>query len=224
MLSPFRLVLPSQLPLKELAVGSRTLWSLFTRLAPRVATGSSLLRRDALYIQYTGSIPHACRLSLAPDIYFLWASSSHHLSGTVYFTTVKCQYSQHAKSAHGYTQYKYSTCSSTCSTWTLSRHALAHNEANMTLKRKRSSSELPSSPLSFASAFSSPPSDAASRIDYTPRMGLINPCHLHSRTLKRLRDNRPSQEEIHREYIGSNVPPPTFTLFLLFNRKTNTRV
>ncbi|KAJ2967222.1 hypothetical protein NQ176_g9767 [Zarea fungicola] len=72
----------------------------------------------------------------------------------------------------------------------------------MTLKRKRSSSELPSSPLSFASAFSSPPSDAASRIDYTPRMGLINPCHLHSRTLKRLRDNRPSQEEIHQRTLG----------------------
>ncbi|OAR02381.1 hypothetical protein LLEC1_02598 [Akanthomyces lecanii] len=69
----------------------------------------------------------------------------------------------------------------------------------MTLKRKRSSPELPSSPMSFSSAFSPPPSNGPSTIDSTPRMGLVHPCHLNSRTLKRLRDNRPSQEEIHRE-------------------------
>ncbi|KAJ3496653.1 hypothetical protein NLG97_g2508 [Lecanicillium saksenae] len=71
----------------------------------------------------------------------------------------------------------------------------------MTLKRKRSSSELPSSPLSFSSAFSSPPSNGPSRIDFTPRMGLINPCHLNSRTMKRFRDNRPSQDEIHQRTL-----------------------
>ncbi|KAM3486988.1 hypothetical protein MY8738_000114 [Beauveria namnaoensis] len=69
----------------------------------------------------------------------------------------------------------------------------------MTLKRKRSSSELASSPLSFTSTFSSPPSKSPSVIDFTPRMGLINPFHLNSRTLKRFRDNRPSQAEIHRK-------------------------
>ncbi|KAM3515410.1 hypothetical protein MY11210_000972 [Beauveria gryllotalpidicola] len=71
----------------------------------------------------------------------------------------------------------------------------------MTLKRKRSSSELASSPLSFTSTFSSPPSNGPSMIDFTPRMGLINPFHLHSRTLKRFRDNRPSQEEIHQHTL-----------------------
>ncbi|KAM3433773.1 hypothetical protein MY4824_005767 [Beauveria thailandica] len=69
----------------------------------------------------------------------------------------------------------------------------------MTLKRKRSSSELASSPLSFTLTFSSPPSNSPSMMDLTPRMGLINPFHLNSRTLKRFRDNRPSQAEIHRE-------------------------
>ncbi|OAA81016.1 hypothetical protein LEL_00561 [Akanthomyces lecanii RCEF 1005] len=71
----------------------------------------------------------------------------------------------------------------------------------MNLKRKRSSPELPSSPMSFSSAFSSPPSNGPSMLDFTPRMGLVNPCHLNSRTLKRSRDNRPSQEEIHQRTL-----------------------
>ncbi|ATY62070.1 hypothetical protein A9K55_007405 [Cordyceps militaris] len=73
----------------------------------------------------------------------------------------------------------------------------------MTLKRKRSSSELPSSPLSFSSAFSSPPSNGPSPSMnlFTSRMGLINPCHLNSRTLKRFRNNRPSQEDIHQRTL-----------------------
>ncbi|TQV96403.1 hypothetical protein V2A60_003191 [Cordyceps javanica] len=71
----------------------------------------------------------------------------------------------------------------------------------MTLKRKRSSPELPSSPLSFASAFSSPPSNGPSAPAFTPRMGLVNPCHLNSRTLKRFRNGRPSQEEIHQRTL-----------------------
>ncbi|KAM3524021.1 hypothetical protein MY4038_007926 [Beauveria bassiana] len=71
----------------------------------------------------------------------------------------------------------------------------------MTLKRKRSSSELASSPLSFTSTFSSPPSKSPSVIDFTPRMGLINPFHLNSRTLKRFRDNRPSQAKIHQHTL-----------------------
>ncbi|OAA62214.1 hypothetical protein ISF_05223 [Cordyceps fumosorosea ARSEF 2679] len=70
----------------------------------------------------------------------------------------------------------------------------------MTLKRKRSSPEFPSSPLSFSSASSSP-SNGPSTVDFTPRMGLINPCHLNSRTLKRLRNGRPSQEEIHQRTL-----------------------
>ncbi|KAM3566817.1 hypothetical protein ARSEF4850_000235 [Beauveria asiatica] len=71
----------------------------------------------------------------------------------------------------------------------------------MTLKRKRSSSELASSPLSFNLTFSSPPSQVPSMVDFTPRMGLINPFHLNSRTLKRFRDNRPSQAEIHQHTL-----------------------
>ncbi|KAM3497377.1 hypothetical protein MY10362_009270 [Beauveria mimosiformis] len=71
----------------------------------------------------------------------------------------------------------------------------------MTLKRKRSSSELASSPLSFTLTFSSPPSNGSSVIDFTPRMGLVNPLHLNSRTLKRFRDNRPSQAEIHQHTL-----------------------
>lgn len=92
----------------------------------------------------------------------------------------------------------------------------------MSLKRKRSSSELPSSPLSFASSFSSPPNNGPSMFDFTPRMGLINPCHLNSRTLKRFRDNRPSQEEIHREYPISSIPAQAMCLVrrVLTKRRT----
>ncbi|KAM3474956.1 hypothetical protein MY5147_004011 [Beauveria neobassiana] len=79
----------------------------------------------------------------------------------------------------------------------------------MTLKRKRSSSELASSPLSFTSTFSSPPSKSPSMIDFTPRMGLINPFHLNSRTLKRFRDNRPSQAEIHPQQQQQHQDPPS---------------
>ncbi|KAK4187811.1 protein MEMO1 [Podospora australis] len=82
----------------------------------------------------------------------------------------------------------------------------------MVLKRKRSDSEL----ISFSSALSSPsPSgsfnfgaiaamDTARRGFFAPR--LTNPSHLPSRTMKRFRDNRPSEEIIHQH-----------TLYLLFS-------
>ncbi|KAI1090216.1 hypothetical protein F5B19DRAFT_494627 [Rostrohypoxylon terebratum] len=72
----------------------------------------------------------------------------------------------------------------------------------MVLKRKRSESELS---LSSSSAFSSPPRrDPFSSMDLdsspirTSRAS--TPAHLHSRTLKRFRDSRPSDEEIHRKF------------------------
>ncbi|KAF4124944.1 hypothetical protein GMORB2_3783 [Geosmithia morbida] len=59
------------------------------------------------------------------------------------------------------------------------------------LKRKRSSSELSSSPSSTSS---SPP-----RNDF---MTMETPVHLHSRTLKRFRDSRPSEKLIHHRTLG----------------------
>lgn len=61
----------------------------------------------------------------------------------------------------------------------------------MALKRKRSASEL-SSPLSTTSTIS-----ASSPVPF-PLMA--NAPHLPSRTLKRARDSRPSDDEVHRKF------------------------
>ncbi|KAI2471326.1 hypothetical protein F4781DRAFT_387288 [Annulohypoxylon bovei var. microspora] len=74
----------------------------------------------------------------------------------------------------------------------------------MVLKRKRSESELS---FSSSSAFSSPPRPdqfSAMDIDTSPiRMSRgSTPAHLHSRTMKRFRDSRPSDEEIHQRTLN----------------------
>ncbi|KAI1448783.1 hypothetical protein F5Y02DRAFT_374678 [Annulohypoxylon stygium] len=74
----------------------------------------------------------------------------------------------------------------------------------MVLKRKRSESELS---FSSSSAFSSPTRPellSSMDIDTSPiRMSRSStPAHLHSRTLKRFRDSRPSDEEIHQRTLN----------------------
>lgn len=78
------------------------------------------------------------------------------------------------------------------------------------LKRKRSDSELS---FSSGSTFSSPPRPGSSSFDFCtmamamdgrpPAFSPIRsrtPSHLHSRTMKRFRNNRPSDEEVHRKF------------------------
>ena len=68
----------------------------------------------------------------------------------------------------------------------------------MMLKRKRSASELCSSPTSSAS-----PSTSSFNfsMDVSPRAFHDAPAsHLNSRTLKRFRDSRPSDDEVHRKF------------------------
>lgn len=73
----------------------------------------------------------------------------------------------------------------------------ATHTTTMTLKRKRSEPELCSSPSSCSSIFSSPPSNSA--IDVNPQAFYNMPAaHLNSRTMKRFRNNRPSEEIVHR--------------------------
>lgn len=64
------------------------------------------------------------------------------------------------------------------------------------VKRKRSDSE-----LSFSSSATlySPPRGAGKCTTPTYRVG-CTPLHLPSRTMKRFRDNRPSDVEVHREF------------------------
>ncbi|KAH7156506.1 hypothetical protein EDB81DRAFT_756958 [Dactylonectria macrodidyma] len=69
----------------------------------------------------------------------------------------------------------------------------------MVLKRKRSSSEL-SSPSSVSS-FNSPPHGAAIRNPFATMD--MTPIHLHSRTLKRFRNSRPSEHEVHLTHTSS---------------------
>ncbi|RYO90344.1 hypothetical protein DL764_008455 [Monosporascus ibericus] len=77
----------------------------------------------------------------------------------------------------------------------------------MFLKRKRSESEFS---VASPSAFSSPPRPFASSIDICftspsptrPQSRSMAPSHLPSRTLKRFRDNRPSDELIHRRTLN----------------------
>lgn len=82
----------------------------------------------------------------------------------------------------------------------------------MLLKRKRSASEL-----------TSPPSSNSSMM-----MDVSGPAALHSRTLKRYRDNRPSDDEVHRKFYewrahhhlstpnSSSCAPAEHTLGLLY--------
>ena len=67
-------------------------------------------------------------------------------------------------------------------------------------KRKRSVSELCASPSSVSS-FDSPPRVNSSITNPFTIMASA-PIHLHSRTMKRFRDNRPSAEMIHREFLS----------------------
>ncbi|KAH7001353.1 hypothetical protein EDB80DRAFT_879448 [Ilyonectria destructans] len=69
----------------------------------------------------------------------------------------------------------------------------------MVLKRKRSASELLSSPSSVSS-FNSPPHGAAIRNPFATMD--MTPIHLHSRTLKRFRDSRPSENEVHQRTLN----------------------
>ncbi|KAK3362039.1 hypothetical protein B0T24DRAFT_640738 [Lasiosphaeria ovina] len=69
----------------------------------------------------------------------------------------------------------------------------------MILKRKRSEAE-----LSFSSAFSSPPRPGSSKFNFgematSPRPSA--PSHLPNRTMKRFRDNRPSDAEVHQHTL-----------------------
>lgn len=75
----------------------------------------------------------------------------------------------------------------------------------MVLKRKRSASELCSSPSSTSSSstfsFSSPPHNTNNPFAFTMDPSpLALPAHLPSRTLKRFRDSRPADEEVHRKF------------------------
>lgn len=65
----------------------------------------------------------------------------------------------------------------------------------MVLKRKRSSAELCSSPVSSPNA-----NAAMMMMDVSPHSHFEVPANLHSRTFKRYRDCRPSDEEVHRKF------------------------
>ncbi|KPM45934.1 hypothetical protein AK830_g616 [Neonectria ditissima] len=71
----------------------------------------------------------------------------------------------------------------------------------MVIKRKRSVSELLSSPTSAPSSFKSPPQNTA--LHNNPFASInATPLHLHSRTLKRFRDSRPSEDEVHQRTLN----------------------
>lgn len=83
----------------------------------------------------------------------------------------------------------------------------------MVLKRKRSTSELCSSPsasstCSSAFSFNSPPTSTTQAPIFwdssnVSRNLFAAPAHLNSRTMKRFRDGRPSEEMVHRElFLG----------------------
>ncbi|KAH7313481.1 hypothetical protein B0I35DRAFT_435280 [Stachybotrys elegans] len=83
----------------------------------------------------------------------------------------------------------------------------------MVLKRKRSLSELCSSPESVTSTSSSssssywvgspPPLNfSIPSISISSRASMASPAHLDSRTMKRFRDNRPSEDEIYQRTLG----------------------
>ncbi|KAM0253551.1 hypothetical protein ACHAP5_000584 [Fusarium lateritium] len=70
----------------------------------------------------------------------------------------------------------------------------------MVHKRKRSVSELCSSPSSVSS-FDSPP-QAGNTFTNPFAIMAAGPVHLHSRTMKRFRDSRPSAEKIHQRTLN----------------------
>lgn len=78
------------------------------------------------------------------------------------------------------------------------------------MKRKRSESELSFSSSSTGSAFNSPTRTGAAAFGLSNDCELTSPLrrlmaapsHLPSRTMKRFRDDRPSQDEIHRKFLG----------------------
>jgi hypothetical protein len=84
----------------------------------------------------------------------------------------------------------------------------------MVLKRKRSASELCSSPsasstCSSAFSFSSPPTATTQAPIFwdssnVSRNLFAAPSHLNSRTMKRFRDGRPSEELVHRKLIAKD--------------------
>lgn len=117
----------------------------------------------------------------------------------------------------------------------------------MVLKRKRSDSELS---FSSGSAFSSPPRPCGGNIfdfstmsmnadghqhhsAFSPLRPSSTPSHLPSRTMKRFRDNRPSDEEVHRKFYewrahhqnppresissSAHITPAEHTLSLLYS-------
>ncbi|OAQ63001.1 hypothetical protein VFPPC_08916 [Pochonia chlamydosporia 170] len=71
----------------------------------------------------------------------------------------------------------------------------------MALKRKRSEPELCSSPSSSSSIFSSPPNHPTLHLSPQTFHNMPAP-HLNSRTLKRFRDNRPSEEQVHQHTLN----------------------
>ncbi|KAM0329185.1 hypothetical protein ACHAQA_004483 [Verticillium albo-atrum] len=76
----------------------------------------------------------------------------------------------------------------------------------MVLKRKRSSSELSSSPSYFSSSPMRPDTMDMDTTPISPPFAAYSshfaPSHLPSRTMKRFRDNRPSQEEVHQRTLN----------------------
>ena len=93
----------------------------------------------------------------------------------------------------------------------------------MVLKRKRSISELSSPASSTTSTFS-----VSSPIAFPLATPMANAPHLPSRTLKRVRDSRPSDDEVHRKFYewrahhrsetgSSHVVAPERTLGLLYS-------
>ncbi|KAK2589420.1 hypothetical protein QQS21_012902 [Conoideocrella luteorostrata] len=71
----------------------------------------------------------------------------------------------------------------------------------MTLKRKRSEPELCSSPSSSSSIFSSPPSNGMAEVNLLAFYNMPA-AHLNSRTFKRFRDNKPSDEQVHQHTLS----------------------
>ncbi|POR36119.1 Uncharacterized protein TPAR_03688 [Tolypocladium paradoxum] len=73
----------------------------------------------------------------------------------------------------------------------------------MMLKRKRSASELCSSPSACSSSASPPTSNFNFTVDVSPRARCDAPAQrLNSRTLKRFRDSRPSDDEVHQRTLS----------------------
>ena len=70
----------------------------------------------------------------------------------------------------------------------------------MTLKRKRSTSELCSSPLSSSASSTSSSPPHSSSLAMFGLGSMSGPAHRNSRTLKRFRSSRPAEQLVHRMY------------------------